>query len=1541
MLKLLDENKKQIVPLTNIEDYCIENILETGDKILSFAILNKLRSSKAIREELYIRNKENEYVIKSKEFDDKYTKVTCNLNVENLEGCQFDRYESIEQTITAALNLAIVGTGWTVKENNIIKKRTVRMTDCSSWDIVQEIRKVYRVDFIFNAIDKIIEVYNHLGSDKGTYLMDSLNLKSLNVQSDTYKFATRLKVQGKDGLKFSEINDGKDYVDNFQYSNKVKTLLWKDDRYTVKENLLEDAKAKLEEISKPFRSYTADILNLAKMNRKYKDILDFKLGDTITLISKKNKIKDKQRIVKIIEYPNDHKLDTVELANATLKFEDIQKEFQDTTDTVNNITTDNGTIDGSTIDGIETKQIEDFEANVIKVTNLKAVYAEIDTLKVIKADIQNLNAVTARIGTLESTKANITDLTSTNIKVSNLEANKANITDLNAASGKIHVLESKTASIDNLLAGNITAKNIATNAITAGSGIIADGAIGDAQISSLDVNKLNAGDITTSKHKIVSADGTIEIVGNQLLINRNNINRVTLGEYRKKDGTTDYGLVVRSKDGQTIMLDGNGVHNAGITDGAIDNNKVSDNANIAGNKLDINSVIREVNAKGTETIKGTKVTVGDRTLDVELSTQKNTITNNSKELTSQKASIKALDNAIKLKVDTQTYSNSISAINNNISTTNSNLSKATSELNVLREQVSSKVSQVDVDKSISEVKIGGRNLAMDSDKFNAGSGANGITSKIDSNGYLIVTTNSNNGNWFTYWAKTYDNIENNFNEGDPFTISFTVKAIGTKVLPTIYIKGGMGYYQLKGNLSEDFSTIYYSGIWKKSEDIRIHIGFAGITGTFTFKNWKIEKGTKATDWTPAPEDTDKLVVDNIKTVTEKITTAESNLIQKTDSIKASVQDLNSTTQTITTSVSNINRDLSNKINSNLDVAKNFATDMAASKANTAKQEAIIGARSIPDTRSNNESPSWYIEHYPKQLINEFKNAKVIGITGTTYGILETKIPWGDSSGGFPVQTFRSNNTPTYQRQGLNSTNWSEWEQIEDTKGSQDKANSALNNAKAFVNAEITTVNTKVHNLESGIDILKDKIDSKVSQSDIDKSITTVDNKIKLIDSKISDVSSNVIQLKDSVTTSINSINSKTHSIETTLGGKANKQEVTEVNNRVTTIKASLDGITQRVSSTEVTTNNLNGNISNLTSRMSSAEQKITPGAIINAVSNSINNGSQINTVSTTLDRNGLTVKNGAITIKNQRNRNVFWVDTTGQLCTDNIFIFGGEREANLDIRGTGNKGIGIRSEDGGDRYVDFSTLAQGVSFDTNARSGKFTRCVAKGGDFYIMPSKRLMINRVHPGAPTLEAIHADTNFLEVTGEIKSKVQVSAPKAHISKVFAYNTPNIDFMSPVFFSHDTQFGAKLKTNTVYHGSGSSNYPIEFGSPINMRGLAIYNANVGSDRRIKEDINYIDNSFKEECYNFIKDKYKAATFKYKKEIDDEQRERIGLIAQDLELDEIGELIKTKDKNGQLGYDNMNYTNVLAITLQESIKKIERLEEKLSELERKVTDE
>ena len=933
---------------------------------------------------------------------------------------------------------------------------------------------------------------------------------------------------------------------------------------------------------------------------------------------------------------------------------------------------------GSVAQSMERYSIE--QANIKKALIDKA---SINDLTAVDAKIQrlytdDLTAIRADIVSLNSQKANIIELNSVRADLQQAIIGKANITDLNAAVGKIHVLESKTASIENALAGNLTAENFKANSIVAGSGIIADGAIGSAQISSLSVNKLEAGDITTSKHKIVSADGTIEIVGNQILINRNNINRVTLGEYRKSDGTTEYGLLVRAKDGQTVMLDGNGVHNAGITDGAIDNNKVADNANISGNKLDINSVIREVNTHGTETIKGTKVQIGDRTLDVELSTQKNTITEHSKELSSQKASLTALDNALKFKVDSQTFTQSTTTINNNINrakeeainssnshadskanealnnakafvnseitNVNTHLNKNTSEINILKGQIESKVSQSDIDKSIQNIEFGGRNLFLKSKgPFKS------------SNEYVGIS--------ITSVVEKYLNKK--------ITISADVKANKVGKIRFYSLGGYSVGFWVERDVTTEWTRIKATGKFTLNDEKQkwCDLSFYGTYGSGLFtevRNVKIELGELASDYTEAPEDTDKLIIDNIKTVTDKITTVESKFTQENNSIKASVQDLNSTTQTITTSVSNLNRDLTSKINSNLDAAKNFATDIATNKANTAKQEAISSANSHADNIAASKAT---------EAINNAKaytNAEITTVNSKVHNVesnlnilsdrINTKVSQSDidkavttirteriiyargTGNDYPANSIVKVNGKTItdgQGRGLriNALNKSTLERVflqdYDTFGSEDAKVSFVNKINELNNGDfiiIITSQDASYPLHQPIKEALEKIgatlfDNKqgtyreayaligksklgrgngvemfIPRTANDKRFAEVSVKVgedgtfigvnsnnigleaTLIKSNISDVSSSVTQLRDSVTTDIRAINSKTQSIETTLNGKASKQEVTEVNNRVATIKASLDSITQRVSSTESKAQTLESNINDKASK---------------------------------------------------------------------------------------------------------------------------------------------------------------------------------------------------------------------------------------------------------------------------------------------------------------------------------------------------------------------
>lgn len=918
MLQLYDKNRIDKYPLEGYSELYIERVLKTGDKTLSFSIPINNEIGKLIEEEGYIRTKTNEFVIKSINIRDATKSVTAKLNVEDLEGKSWDRFECVEQTISDCLNLALAGTGWTIGICTITKKRTIRKSYCSSWDIIQQARKTYRVEFDFDSLNKIINIQETLGSDKGAFLMDSLNLKKLEAQSNSYDFYTRLIAVGANNLTVT--------VTNNIYSNKIKTIYWKDERYTIEDSLREDAQAKLDEMSMPYRSYSATPY----------PIPDCDLGDTITIIDKEKNINGKWRIVTYREYPEEVGKDSIEIANGVLSFVDKQKEFENSTYTVNNITSDNGTVSES------------------------AIKTSVEKITINKADIQSLNAVSARVGTLEATSATITQLNAVNADIQTLYTDKAKVTDLTAAVARVNILETKTASIEILLAGNITAENIKAGTITAGSSIIANGAIGDAQISSLNAAKLNAGTVDTTKITIAGANSRLLITGNRLQVfatksDNSLYERVSLGDVNG-DGSI-YGFRVRGSDGTTILLDEAGVKREGITDGSINNAKIAGDANISGTKLDIASVVTSING-GTTNIQSNKILINNSTLDVQFSNLNTTVINQGQSISTNTANISANTNAIALKLDTQTYNSYKSLNDNNITSINNTLSSHSSGISVLQGQIATKVSQVDIDTSIANLKIGGRNLLRGTELKDltkwTNNGGTGSQTLEAGGGYLgsnclTLNAGANNGR-YQYYATE-------LNVDYTFSCWIYVVTAGTSII---------GFNQADKKIDITNAT---TGVWTYRtitfKGTGTNLPFYLLTNTAAFKVclFKLEKGTKASDYTPAIEDTQG----QIDSATTRITNAETSITQNTNAIALKLESsiFNSYKTTNDNNITTINSTLSANSSSISVLQGQITTKVTQTDINNSINSIAIGGRNLLKTSDVEKtvSNSGTVENY--------------------------------------------------------------------------------------------------------------------------------------------------------------------------------------------------------------------------------------------------------------------------------------------------------------------------------------------------------------------------------------------------------------------------------------------------------------------------------------------------------------------------------------------------------------------------------------------------
>lgn len=392
-MQIYDDRKKRIGTLTGFKGRAITKTLDSGDKELSFEYPANGAMVDLLKEEYYIRTKEDEFVLKAVEAGEQCNKYTATLNVEELEGQSFPYgFASQEQTIKACLTFAFEGTGWTVGTCTVTKRRTIDIEEATTaWGVLQSCLSTYRCECEIDTLQKRINIYAQIGRDRGCYFVEGLNLRKLTATSDTYEFYTRIIPIGKDGITIEWLH-GKEYLENYQYSSKVKTYTWKDERYTNTTSLMEDAEAKLEELSKPYKVYAADVVDLAKANPEYKNILDFGIGDTVMMVSKHPRMREKQRIVKIVEYPETPEKNTVELSNTTKTFAEVQKTETELAKTeaisIANSTTKKVLQDYSTTVEIETKITASQESIEIGVKETLKSYV---TTKTYEAGIEVLS----------------------------------------------------------------------------------------------------------------------------------------------------------------------------------------------------------------------------------------------------------------------------------------------------------------------------------------------------------------------------------------------------------------------------------------------------------------------------------------------------------------------------------------------------------------------------------------------------------------------------------------------------------------------------------------------------------------------------------------------------------------------------------------------------------------------------------------------------------------------------------------------------------------------------------------------------------------------------------------------------------------------------------------------------------------------------------------------------------------------------------------------------------------------------------------------
>lgn len=213
------------------------------------------------------------------------------------------------------------------------------------------------------------------------------------------------------------------------------------------------------------------------------------------------------------------------------------------------------------------------------------------------------------------------------------------------------------------------------------------------------------------------------------------------------------------------------------------------------------------------------------------------------------------------------------------------------EVASLAQQSLQAVWKADTQSAISNIKVGGRNLLRDS----------------------AVLKNSTN-----YLLARY-NITFPLSKGDPFVITLWGE-LGEDRRGFLLFNTD-SYHQI-GTLTKVADGVYQlAGIWVDdnqygkvdSSVIRIYQADASNLLPSTIERIKLERGTVATDWTPAPEDTDSAInaiSSKVDSVQQTLTTANQALGSRIDTVTASVNDAKSQVSQVSRAVSDVSGKLS-------------------------------------------------------------------------------------------------------------------------------------------------------------------------------------------------------------------------------------------------------------------------------------------------------------------------------------------------------------------------------------------------------------------------------------------------------------------------------------------------------------------------------------------------------------------------------------------------------------------------------------------------------
>lgn len=186
-----------------------------------------------------------------------------------------------------------------------------------------------------------------------------------------------------------------------------------------------------------------------------------------------------------------------------------------------------------------------------------------------------------------------------------------------------------------------------------------------------------------------------------------------------------------------------------------------------------------------------------------------------------------------------------------------------------------------------------------------------------------------------------------------------------------------------------------------------------------------------------------------------------------------------------------------------------------------------------------------------------------------------------------------------------------------------------------------------------------------------------------------------------------------------------RDNITTIEENYTQINQTVNDLTLTASSQEKEITTIKGNVSEVTTRLQSAEIKLQPTNILLAVNEQIGANGQLYTTKFVLDKSGVHISGGGIDIKNNNGDKVFYADNNGNLVINNLTAVNGTFSGNITGSTITGSTLSITSSDG----CTLSINSTGLTLNAKSTSNIFGY---QGGILTIGTTKSILDSMFSP-----------------------------------------------------------------------------------------------------------------------------------------------------------------------------------------------------------------